>query len=154
MLEEVPLAIITGGGWVARHYITEAKKNGLSTDIQDNIGISVTRLNASTLNSFIGKDQMSIPKNVSTASQIFKNNGIAIMGGTVPGHTTDAVSAELAEKIDASRMLNVTSVDGVYTSDPRKDSDARRYKTMDFQEVEISLMLLLYQAGSLRLDFH
>ena len=48
------------------------------------------------------------------------------MGGTVPGHTTDAVSALLAERIGTQKLLIATSVDGVYTADPKKDSKAKK----------------------------
>jgi uridylate kinase len=51
------------------------------------------------------------------------------------GKTTDAVAAMLAEKAGASRVVNATSVDGVYTSDPRKEPSATRYSRMNFKEL-------------------
>ena len=46
------------------------------------------------------------------------------MGGTEPAHSTDAVSAILAEYINADQLINLTSVDGMYTKDPNKFDDA------------------------------
>ena len=46
------------------------------------------------------------------------------MGGTEPAHSTDAVSAILAEYIQADKLINLTSVDGMYTKDPNKFDDA------------------------------
>ena len=46
------------------------------------------------------------------------------MGGTEPAHSTDAVSAILAEFIQADKLINLTSVDGMYTKDPNKFDDA------------------------------
>jgi Uridylate kinase len=54
------------------------------------------------------------------------------MGGTEPGHTTDTVAMLLAERIGANVMINATSVDGVYTADPRKDSSARKLENLDY----------------------
>ncbi len=46
------------------------------------------------------------------------------MGGTTPGHTTDAVAAILAEYVHADILIDATSTDGIYTKDPKKHPDA------------------------------
>ena len=46
------------------------------------------------------------------------------MGGSEPAHSTDAVSAILAEYVHADKLINLTSVDGMYTKDPNKFDDA------------------------------
>jgi uridylate kinase len=57
------------------------------------------------------------------------------MGGVSPGITTDAVSALLAERAKAKRLVNATSVDGAYTADPKKDPNAKRIPRMSHQEL-------------------
>jgi len=52
------------------------------------------------------------------------------MGGITPGQTTDAVAAVLAERVGASVFINATSVDGIYSADPRKDPEATRFDSM------------------------
>ena len=42
-----------------------------------------------------------------------------IMGGTEPGHTTDAVSLLLAEALSRDTVVNVTNVDYLYDRDPK-----------------------------------
>ena len=49
---------------------------------------------------------------------------IVVMGGTEPAHSTDAVSAILAEYVQADLLVNLTAVDGLYTKDPKKYDDA------------------------------
>ena len=61
---------------------------------------------------------------------------IVVMGGTVPGHTTDAVSAMLAEKVGASRIVNGTSVDAAFTADPRVVKDAKRLHSITHAELD------------------
>ena len=51
---------------------------------------------------------------------------IVLMGGVTPAQTTDAVAAVLAEWCGADLMVNLTSVDGIYTADPRIDPAAER----------------------------
>jgi uridylate kinase len=47
------------------------------------------------------------------------------MGGLQPGHSTNAVAAIAAETVKADLFVNATDVNGVYTSDPRKDPQAK-----------------------------
>jgi uridylate kinase len=49
------------------------------------------------------------------------------MGGVMPGQTTDAVAAALAEYVGADLLVYATSVDGVYSADPDTDTDAEKY---------------------------
>ena len=43
-----------------------------------------------------------------------------------PYFTTDTAASLRAVEIEADAILKGTRVDGVYTSDPEKDSDARK----------------------------
>ena len=62
-----------------------------------------------------------MPTEVLEAHRLERKGKVVVMGGTVPGHTTDAVSAMLAKEVRAVRIINGTSVDAAYTADPRKD---------------------------------
>jgi glutamate 5-kinase len=48
------------------------------------------------------------------------------MGGTIPGITTDTDSVLLAEAIGAKRLVNISNVDAVYDSDPKKNPNAKQ----------------------------
>ena len=56
------------------------------------------------------------------------------MGGTVPGHTTNAVAALLAENT-RSRLVNVTRVGGIYDRDPDKFSNAKKLNSITAEEL-------------------
>ena len=60
---------------------------------------------------------------------------IAVMGGTEPGHTTEAVAMMVASCMDADRVVNATSVDAVYTDDPRSNQDAVRIPEMTIERL-------------------
>ncbi|MET0231620.1 MAG: UMP kinase, partial [Rhodanobacteraceae bacterium] len=52
-----------------------------------------------------------------------------------PFFTTDSAAALRAIEISADLLLKATKVDGVYSSDPRKDKDAKRYEHLSYDEV-------------------
>jgi uridylate kinase len=51
-----------------------------------------------------------------------------------PFFTTDTAAALRGAEIGAQIVLKATKVDGVYTADPNKDPEARRYATIAFDE--------------------
>jgi uridylate kinase len=53
-----------------------------------------------------------------------------VLGGVTPGQTTDAVSAALAEYVEADLLVYATSVPGVFTADPSEDDSAEHIRTM------------------------
>ena len=73
---------------------------------------------------YIGVVHQRVPHNFQEALEFSASGKIIVMGGTEPAHSTDAVSAILAEYIHADKLINLTSVDGMYTKDPNKFDDA------------------------------
>lgn len=123
--------IVTGGGQAARDYIGVARKLGSDEATCDLIGIQLTRLNARLLIAALGDAAYHEPPLDYTEAKNASISGkIVVMGGVSPGHTTDAVSAILAEFVGADLLINATSIDGVYTSDPKKKKDARKFDTL------------------------
>ena len=102
----------------------------------DVIGIEATRMNARLLMIALNNEIISVPENVELAKELGEKENIVVMGGTVPGHTTDAVSVYLSEIVNAVRLVNATSVDGVYTADPNKFPDAKKIEAMTYDELK------------------
>jgi uridylate kinase len=122
------LAIVTGGGRTARKYIEPAREFGVFCDL---IGIGATRLNARLLSAAIGAEaNMEPPKDHMDALKALDFGKIAVMGGTEPGHSTDAVAALFAEYMRADLFINVSDIDGVYDKDPKKNKDAKRLEKL------------------------
>ena len=131
--------LVVGGGKKARKLIKEGRQKGLSEEELDKIGIGVTRENAKSLVDWLDNSNITIPKSTDEAKGMSEK--IIVMGGTTPGHSTDMVGAELAEKTYASKFIIATNVDGVYDKDPNKFSDAKKYD-------EISIDELIEQLGT------
>lgn len=125
------LYVVVGGGGEARRYISVARKLGIDEGTSDEIGILITRLNATLLIASLGDD--AYPKVAEThneAKKFGESKKIVIMGGITPGQTTDAVAAVLAERVGASVFINATSVDAVYSEDPKKNPKAKKFTTL------------------------
>lgn len=130
------LYIVAGGGKVARYYIRSGRALGADESFLDEMGIEVTRLNARLLITALGDHANHVPpKNYDDAVHAGRTHSIVVMGGVSPGITTDAVSALLAERVKAKRLVNATSVDGAYTADPKKDPEAKLIPTMTHREL-------------------
>ena len=64
-----------------------------------------------------------------------KNRVVVFAAGTGnPYFTTDTAAVLRALEIEAEVLIKATKVDGVYTKDPRKFSDAKRYETLQYTE--------------------
>ena len=127
------ILIVIGGGKIARKYIVLGRELGLNEEILDDFGIRITRINARFLASIIEISNKEIPSTTTEAIKIEKP--IVVMGGTTPGHSTDLVGAELAEKSGADRFIIATNVDGIYDKDPNKYDDATQLKEITVKEL-------------------
>ncbi|MDI6820390.1 MAG: UMP kinase [Candidatus Hodarchaeaceae archaeon] len=122
---------VVGGGATSRTYIEAARKLKASDVSCDTIGIDATRLNARLLIAALG--ELAEPSPVLTfeaAIRAMLRGKIPVMGGTVPGHTTDAVAAMLANSSRSEMLMFFTDVDGVYTADPKLDPSAKKLEAM------------------------
>lgn len=152
LLELVPnykFLVVCGGGKIARYYITIGRSLGADESSLDELGIEVTRLNARLLITALGDKAYYKPaESLDEARLAFNSNSIVVMGGTHPGHTTDAVAAMGAERIKANRLINATSVDGVYTEDPKVNPQAKRIDKMSYKELLDKVLYSRVEAGS------
>jgi uridylate kinase len=121
------LVIVTGGGSVARKYITAARELGASEFSCDQIGIHVSRLNARLLATALAESAVQkIPQSPDELVESLSSELTVVIGGLQPGQSTNAVAALAAEVMRADLLVNATKVDGAYTADPRTDPNAKK----------------------------
>jgi uridylate kinase len=131
--------ILCGGGTVARLYANAARELGAGEYEADSIAIRSTRQNAHLLLTALKAAGVEAHPQVLDDFELAKSAArecrAVVMGGTIPGITTDTDSVLLAEAIGAGRLVNVSNVDAIYDSDPRKNKAAKRFARMTYEEL-------------------
>jgi uridylate kinase len=130
------LVVVVGGGIPARVFISAARDLGASEAQCDWLGIKLARNNAELLCAGLG--DIAYPKIVETLDELevaVKLGKVVLMGGLIPGQSTNAVAALAAETVNAETLFNATNVDGVYDRDP-KESGAKRFDTITIVELK------------------
>lgn len=142
------VAVVLGGGALAREFIGIAKSLGLDMATQDEIAISVSRLYAQLFLKKLGEFGCSkVAITLDDASECLSEGKVVVMGGLKPGITTDAVAALVAERLDAEILVKGTDQDGVYNKDPRKFADAVKLHRLSFDDLSGVLEFSEHKAG-------
>ena len=133
------LGLVVGGGLPAREGITLARESFSDPYRLDTVGIAATRLNATILQQTLQDIGCNvspiIPTSTYEAAELFESHNIVVMGGTTPGHTTDAVSVALARDCGASYCVIATNVSHVHDSDPKSNPDAQPIEELTLAEL-------------------
>ncbi len=141
--------IIAGGGKIARHYISHARSSGADESTLDELGIEVSRLNARLLiYALKGKAYPHPPTTLTEVRHAVDSGLIVVAGGLHPGQSTNGTAALIAEKVHATEFLNATDVDGIYDSDPNKNSKAKKFRQIELRNLRKMLVHEDSLAGS------
>ena len=127
-------SIITGGGKTSRRYQDAASAvTPLSQFDLDWIGIHATRLNAQLLRDiFVGYAHPQVVKNPTI--DIEADEPIIIAAGWQPGCSTDYDAVLMAKNLGATRLVNLSNIDYVYSGDPKKNPDAKKIEKISWAE--------------------
>jgi uridylate kinase len=144
----VQIALVIGGGNIFRGMAGAAK--GMDRVSADHMGIMATVMNALAMQGVLsGKgcearvlSAIAMPTVCETYSaakgrhHLEKGRVVICAGGTgLPFFTTDTGAALRAAELKCNALLKGTSVDGVYSADPKTVKDAKRFETITFDEV-------------------
>lgn len=130
------LAVVVGGGRVARDYIAAAGVVGVNRGLRDALGIEAARLNARLLAYALHPlAYPEPPRSLWEALEAAATGRIVVAGGFQPGQSTAGVAAVLAEAMGADILVLATTVAGVYTGDPRREPGARLLERLSYGEL-------------------
>jgi uridylate kinase len=130
------LAVVVGGGRVARDYIAAAGMVGVNRGLRDALGIEAARLNARLLAyALYPLAYPEPPRSLWEALEAAATGRIVVAGGFQPGQSTAGVAAVLAEALGADLLVLATTVQGVYTADPRREPGARLLRRLSYEEL-------------------
>lgn len=146
----VQLAIVIGGGNIFRGVAGGAA--GMDRATADYMGMLATMMNSLALQdalrqkgvearvqSALRMDQVVEPYIRPRAIRHMEEGKVVIFaaGTGNPFFTTDTAAALRGAEMGVEVVLKATKVDGIYTSDPKKDPSATRYDTISFDEAII-----------------
>ncbi len=162
----VQIGIVIGGGNIFRGL--QSDTYGMGRVAADHIGMLATVINALALGEALQRTGSEI--RIMTAidmikiaepyirnraiSHLSKNRIVLFGAGTGnPYFTTDTAATLRAMEIDAEVLLKATKVDGVYDSDPEKNTSARPFTEMTYTDIlKKNLKVMDLTAVSLAMD--
>ena len=146
--KSVEVAIVVGGGNFFRG--AELSQRGMERSRADYMGMLGTVMNALALQDFLEQAGVSVRvQSAITMSQVtepyiplrairhLEKGRVVIFGAGagLPYFSTDTVAAQRALEIKADEVLVAKNgVDGVYSSDPKKNADAKMLEKLTYQE--------------------
>ena len=143
----VQVAIVIGGGNIFRGVAPGA--SGMDRATADYMGMLATIINALALQdmmrqaglngrvqSALNIEQVVEPYIRGKAMRYLEEGKVVIFaaGTGTPFFTTDTAAALRGMEMNVDIVLKATKVDGVYTEDPKTNSDAMRYQKLSFDE--------------------
>lgn len=141
------IALVIGGGNIFRG--AGLAQSGIDRVSADQMGMLATVMNALAMQDAIKKlgincrvmsglkiDQLGEEFSALKAREYLSQGDIVIFaaGTGNPYFTTDTAASLRSIEIQADLLLKATKVDGIYDSDPMKNSDAKRYEKLSFGE--------------------
>jgi uridylate kinase len=150
MKKKNAIIVVTGGGRMTKEYIRATRKLGPSEPLLDRIGILGTRMNAMVLVAGLGKH--AYPKVVEHKEDLehgISSKKIVVLGGTIPGQTTDAVAVAAAQFFRADMLVIGTNVKGVYDKDPKKYRNAKMISKITPKQIYSMVKVKKHMAGPL-----
>jgi uridylate kinase len=142
------VAVVVGGGNIIRGAHL-AKEGLIHRATADYMGMLGTVINGLALREAL--DELGHPARCMTAIEInavaepfirlraishLQNGSVVVLAGGIgnPFFTTDTTAALRATELECDVVLKASTIDGVYSADPKKDPTATRYEKLTFRE--------------------
>ncbi len=131
------LAIVCGGGPIARNYIEVLRALHVPETFLDVAGIAVSRVNALALALTLMPYSPPRPiESIEEAVEVASRGLIPVLGGLQPGQSTNAVAVALAEALRADIVINMLAgINGVYMPPPGFEG-SRRLDRVSYGELD------------------
>lgn len=128
-------AIIAGGGSTAREYQATARAilGDIPREDLDWLGIHATRMNGHLLRT-IFHDGAHPQLIKDPTAPLDARESIIVAAGWKPGWSTDYCAVMIAKQLGAKRLVNLSNIDCVYDSDPKKNASAKKIPKISWRE--------------------
>ena len=156
----VNVGLVIGGGNIVRG--TQLSKQGMDRVAADYMGMLGTVINALAMQDTLEKkgvvtrvmtairmEEVAEPYIRRRALRHFeKGRTVIFAGGTGnPYFSTDTAAALRAIQMKADVIIKATSVDGIYTADPKKDRTATLYERLSYRDIIVQSLAVMDQTA-------
>jgi uridylate kinase len=156
----VGVGLVIGGGNIVRG--AQLSKMGMDRVAADYMGMLGTIINALAMQDILEKkgvvtrvmtairmEEVAEPYIRRRAVRHFeKGRTVIFAGGTGnPYFSTDTAAALRAIQMKADVIIKATSVDGIYTADPKKDKSATLYERLSYRDVIVQNLAVMDQTA-------
>ncbi len=156
----VNVGLVIGGGNIVRG--SQLSKMGMDRVAADYMGMLGTVINALAMQDTLEKkgvvtrvmtairmEEVAEPYIRRRALRHFeKGRTVIFAGGTGnPYFSTDTAAALRAIQMKADVIIKATSVDGIYTADPKKDRSATLYERLSYRDVIVQNLAVMDQTA-------
>ena len=156
----VSVGLVIGGGNIVRG--TQLSKQGMDRVAADYMGMLGTVINALAMQDTLEKkgvvtrvmtairmEEVAEPYIRRRALRHFeKGRTVIFAGGTGnPYFSTDTAAALRAIQMKADVIIKATSVDGIYTADPKKDRTATLYERLSYRDIIVQNLAVMDQTA-------
>ncbi len=133
-LHKEKFVIICGGGKLCRNFNEALSKiRKAENDEKDWMGIAATNLNAHLIKSSFDKKEVYEPVISDPTKKIVTDKKIIVCSGWKPGCSTDNDAVLLAKNLGVKKIINMSNIEYVYDSDPKKNSNAKPIEKMSWK---------------------
>lgn len=128
--------IIAGGGKTARRYQDAAKAvTKLASDDLDWLGLHATRLNGHLLRTIFRDIAHPVMiTNPDDILDIYTHSPLIVAAGYRPGASTDLRAIQIADRVKAHKVINLSNTDYVYTDNPKTNPEAVKIEDITWTE--------------------
>jgi uridylate kinase len=129
--------IIAGGGRTARRYQDAADSvTTLTRDDLDWLGIHATHLNGHLLLTIFRELAYHVMiKNPDDILDVPGTPAVVVAAGYRPGSSTDLRAVQIAERVQAHKVINLSNTDYIYTDNPHTNPEAVAITDMTWEEL-------------------
>lgn len=135
--ESMRFILIAGGGKLSRYYQRHELLKEISNERKHWLGIAAINMNAEVLYSLAHEDaypQVLRYEQLDSDDPISFNEKFLISAAGAPGHSSDYNAFRLAKRVGATQIISLSNVDGVYTSDPSIDQNAKMLEELRWEK--------------------
>jgi uridylate kinase len=135
--------LVIGGGALARKYQSFTREFTDDENLINWAGTSACNMNATMMRCLLGdkcEDRAVVDLQVSSKDKINSDKPFVCFGAADPGVSSDTDAVYAALKTDSTVIISLKNTDGVYDSDPKINSDAKRFDNLSWNDYRKNIL--------------